>query len=114
MITNRLWEQINLNNNKMLNIKLFLDDVRPVPSGYYLVTNYDQFVSFLKEHGLPIFISFDHDLGEAKTGYDCAKYLVEYCLDHVKTLPDYKVHSQNPVGKENIEKLLENFKNRRR
>ena len=90
--------------------KLYLDDIRTVPTGYFLVTSYDEFVSFLKEHGLPIFISFDHDLGEGKTGYDCAKYLVEYCLDHFKTLPDYKVHSQNPVGKENIEKLLENFK----
>lgn len=94
--------------------KLYLDDIRAVPTGYFLVTSYDEFVSFLKEHGLPIFISFDHDLGEEKTGYDCAKFLVEYCLDHVETLPDYKVHSQNPVGKENIEKLLENFKNRKR
>jgi hypothetical protein len=97
----------------MVETKLFLDDVRPVPSGYFLVTNYDEFVSFLEQQGVPIFISFDHDLGDVKTGYDCAKYLVEFCLDNFLTLPDYKVHSQNPVGKENIEKLLENFKNRK-
>ena len=40
-----------------------------------------------------------------------AKYLVEYCLAHQLPLPNYQVHSQNPVGKENIERLLENFRN---
>ena len=40
-----------------------------------------------------------------------AKYLVEYCLAHQLPLPNYQVHSQNPVGTENIERLLDNFRN---
>lgn len=90
-------------------IRLYLDDLRETPKDYLRVYNYAEFVKWVNEHGLPDFISFDHDLGEGETGYDCAKFLVEYCLDHQMPLPYFTVHSQNPVGKENIEKLLENF-----
>ena len=90
-------------------MKLYLDDVRPTLESYQRVYNFDEFVKFIAEKGLPNFISFDHDLGEEKTGYDCSKFLVDYCLDHNLKLPEFHVHSQNPVGKENIEKLLKNF-----
>ena len=89
---------------------LYLDDLRPTPEGFDRVYSYEEFVDYLERKGLPDFISFDHDLGEDLSGYDCAKYLVEYCLTHQLPLPNYKVHSQNPVGKENIERLLENFR----
>lgn len=114
---------------------LFLDDVRyPIEAyrytkqdvflqkGWHIVRNYEQFVSRILEKGLPEMISFDHDLGVEhylrpnakefveKTGYDCAKWLVEYCMDNYLNLPKFYCHSMNPVGKENIEKLLKNFK----
>jgi len=73
------------------------------------VYNYADFVEYITQNGLPDFISFDHDLGEDESGYDCAKYLVEYCIEHNLQLPKFSVHSQNPVGKENIERLLNNF-----
>ena len=90
---------------------LYLDDLRPTPEGFDRVYSYEEFVAYLERKGLPDFISFDHDLGEDLSGYDCAKYLVAYCLAHQHPLPNYQVHSQNPVGRENIERLLENFKN---
>ena len=89
---------------------LYLDDLRSTPEGFDRVYSYEEFVTYLEKKGLPDFISFDHDLGEGLSGYDCAKYLVEYCLGHQFPLPNYQVHSQNPVGKENIERLLKNFK----
>ena len=92
-------------------MQLYLDDLRPTPEGFDRVYSYEEFVAYLERKGLPDFISFDHDLGEDFSGYDCAKYLVEYCLAHQLPLLDYQVHSQNPVGKENIERLLENFRN---
>ncbi|WP_449399682.1 cyclic-phosphate processing receiver domain-containing protein [Chryseobacterium wanjuense] len=60
---------------------------------------------------------FDHDLADEhylkpdsqefveKTGYDCAKWLIEYCMDNYLDLPKFYCHSMNPVGKENIESL---------
>ena len=52
----------------------------------------------------------DYDNIKEKTGLDCAKFLVEYCADENQPLPEYLVHSANPVGKKNIESFLENAK----
>ena len=46
---------------------------------------------------------------EEKTGYDCAKWLVEYCLDNDQLMPHFSVHSANPAGAENILHLLNNL-----
>lgn len=92
--------------------KLYLDDLRPIPQGFVGVRSYTEFVVYIETKGFPDFISFDHDLGLEESGYDCAKWLVDYCLDHNLQLPEFEVHSQNPVGKENILALLNNFRNR--
>ena len=44
----------------------------------------------------------------AKSGYDCAKWLVDYCLDNKVQIPEWNIQSANPVGKENIGSLLSN------
>ena len=126
---------------------LFLDDVRfPYEVGNYIypveikalyrlkewaiVRNYNEFVKYTNENGLPYCISFDHDLADEhyapemndkenyeklyekfteKTGYDCAKWLIEYLLDNDLKAPYTLCHSLNPAGKENIVKLFENF-----
>lgn len=90
-------------------MNLYLDDLRSTPQNFERVYDYDEFVNFINKNGVPEFISFDHDLGEGKTGFDCAKFLVEFCLDNGVSDINFQVHSQNPVGKENIEKLLGNF-----
>ena len=53
--------------------KLYLDDLRVTPEGFDRVYNYTDFVEYITQNGLPNFISFDHDLGEDESGYDCAK-----------------------------------------
>ena len=113
---------------------IFLDDCRS-PSylkdirSWEVVRNYQELVKLISEKGIPEFISFDHDLtiehyplfenenreipyGEykEKTGYHCAQWLIDYCLEHNIPFPDYQVHSMNPVGRLNIISLLENFK----
>lgn len=83
------------------------------------VKKYHDFVYWIMDNGLPDEISFDHDLSDIhcskstykeKTGMDCAKWLVDYCLDNKVKLPEYNVHSANPTGAENIERILSNFK----
>lgn len=106
--------------------KLFLDDTRNSPDNDWdVVRSYDEFVEYIETNGVPEIISFDHDLGEEhyrhylnscysgcdipydqfeeKTGYDCAKWLVEV----YKRLPEfYRVHSMNPVGALNIKFVM--------
>ena len=128
------------------NTFLFLDDERiPVDCATYMysrgvdcriyhkewvvVRSYGQFIKWIKENGLPEFISFDHDLGDVPklreelpieewfdlennrelTGMDCAKWLVNYCLDNNVSLPKWAVHSANPAGYDNIKGLLLSF-----
>ncbi len=91
-------------------MKLWLDDVRTPPDNYIVwVKTYKEFVRFVETNGPPDMVSFDHDLGGKKTGYDCAKWLVNKGIK----LKNFTVHSANPVGKENIIKLLEAFNERR-
>lgn len=96
------------------------------------VKDYNEFVAWIRENGLPAGINFDHDLADEhydpamyessanyneaannfkeKTGMDAAKWLVNYCMDNGLELPKYYVHSANPVGRENIQKYLYQFK----
>jgi len=109
---------------------LFLDDVRDANKFlqdirvWETARDYNQFVRLILKKGLPQFISFDHDLAwehygnpnvsqyTEKTGYDCAKWLVEFCMKTEQPLPDFQVHSMNPVGKINIQSLLTNYRDK--
>ena len=92
-------------------------DVSIYQKEWHVVRTYVEFVSWIETNGLPDFISFDHDLADFDddnmteySGMDCAKWLVEYCLDHKLTCPDFAIHSANPAGADNIAALLNNFK----
>jgi len=103
--------------------------------GWDVVRDYKEFTNYIKNNEMPTLISFDHDLADfhydykpeeyenlseedkikkfgnvEKTGLDCAKWLVEYCMDNNCKLPEFKSHSANPIGKKNIESYLKNAK----
>lgn len=97
---------------------LFIDDERFPPRDrrlWVIARDWEDVMMALRIHGMPEFISFDHDLGEdSHTGHDVAKLLVELDMNgesDFKLPPefDFYVHSQNPVGKANIEHLLRNY-----
>ena len=91
--------------------KLYLDDIRiPKTEGWDIVRNYDEFVFWVRLHGIPDELSFDHDLGEdtEKTGLNVAKWLGQYCIEKNTPFPKWNVHSANPVGKANIEAYINN------
>ncbi len=74
------------------------------------VKSYAEFVDWITINKTPDAICFDHDLGDdSLSGMDCAKWLVNYCMDTSFILPLYAIQSANPVGRENIDNLLKNF-----
>jgi len=94
-----------------------------------IVRDFDEFKEFVEKHGKDIsIISFDHDLAdshyiygepdynqcEEKTGYHCAIWFCDYFLENIsKYLTDFPktfCHSQNIIGKDNIEIYIRNFK----
>ena len=116
---------------------LFLDDVRvptdvtwaniPADQHYSLVRNYKEFVDLITLRGVPKYVCYDHDLADThyghglnnneipyesykeKTGYDAAKWLVNYCMERGIKHPPYVVHSMNPIGKQNIESYINSY-----
>jgi len=123
--------------NKQFNsYNLFLDDERKpsdvkwiaLPSVKWdIVRNYKDFVNIIEKLGLPSIVSFDHDLADEhysyvignvdspkqdfkeKTGMDCVKWLVNYCMVNDLDFPEYYIHSMNPIGKDNIESYIKQY-----
>ena len=98
---------------------LFLDDERqPVDNAlpeefqsWVVARSYAQVEALIEMNGLPKYVSFDHDLGEEKTGLSVAQLIVDTDIKCGSMDPDfdYYVHSQNPIGKKNITGLLEGY-----
>ena len=99
------------------------------PVEWIVVKTYDEFVNTIQKNGIPACISFDHDLGDEhyqeyfranngdktirygnfkeKTGFECAKWLANFCVDTGTPLPLYYIHTLNGMGRMNIFAILE-------
>lgn len=96
---------------------LFLDDLRePPPGDWIVVRSSAEAIAWCEAHGAPDHISFDHDLGGDDTGMRLAHWLVNRDLDanevHQTWLPvhfTYTIHSANPVGRINLDSLLQSY-----
>lgn len=92
-----------------------------VEEDWTIVRNYNEFKEAILKHAGNIEkVSFDHDLADEhynqnswgsttykeKTGFDCAKLLLEHYQSKNLKLPKIYVHSMNPVGTENIKNLF--------
>lgn len=96
-----------------MNYKLFLDDERNPPDDgevWVVCRSSNEAFEYIQKHGIPKFFSFDHDLGGEDTVMTFLKRWVIELWDGKTAPPDYKVHSQNPVGAQNIISYLETWK----
>ena len=109
-----------------MSYNLFLDDIRRPEDAlkymglsiydmmeWIIIRNYYAFITIIEKKGVPNIISFDHDLADIhykkqnfdyddknyeKTGFHCAKWLIDYCLDNEKELPKkIIIHSMNSL-----------------
>ena len=89
----------------------WIDVYSPINGDYDVVwvKTYDEFVKYITENNLPDGVCFDNDLGEEKEGYDCVKWLVNYCQDNNLKFPPYSIHSYNVVAKANMFSFINNF-----
>jgi hypothetical protein len=105
----------------------------PFHYSWDIVRSYKEFIEYILQKGLPERISYDHDLSlehypltnddvekpieysthKEKTGLHCAIFVTEYCLVNNLELPDWYVHSFNPVGRQNIINELSGFERMR-
>ena len=98
---------------------IYVDDIRKCP-----YSEDDKFIIFTARtynaaievidycssfKNVEIYIDLDHDLGEEKSGYDIAKYIVENQIP----IAGYAIHSMNPIGVFNIHQLMYHYGYRR-
>lgn len=100
-------------------MKIYLDDERPTPEGWIGFNTAEKLINFIDlydfNHGndyVPIeIISLDHDLGVGKSGYDFLVWLEEKVYNNVSfSIPSLVIHSANPVGKQNMMRVIESIK----
>lgn len=88
---------------------VWLDDERPMPSGYDIHIKTAAEAIELIRSGAVSSISLDHDLGNAEngTGYEVAKFIEEGAFNGTVKPIEVRVHSANPVGASNMRKSIE-------
>ena len=90
-------------------MRLWIDDIKQPPDETWIwAKSYKTAVLFILKYKDKIaHISFDHDLGEEKTGYDIAKFIEYGAFLRVMPVISWHIHSSNPVGSENIRRAMQ-------
>ncbi len=111
-------------------MKVWLDDVRPMPEGFDIhAKTADEAINLLAS-GQVEMISFDHDLApehyavalaemdgfdvggaagypDPKTGYDVARWLELAVVKGRVKMPEWSIHTANPPGGDRIRAALQ-------
>lgn len=75
--------------------------------GMVWVKTVDEAKEYIKQGNVD-YISFDHDLSTPQTGYDLAKWIEEQAFLGVIAPIIWCIHSQNMVGRANIDRAMRN------
>lgn len=95
---------------------------------WVIVRSYSEFAETIKTKfssgEFPGLVSFDHDLADIhynpqlfqesfeyheETGADCANFIVHFCLENELNLPEFYVHSANPLGAQRIYDNMQDY-----
>ena len=83
-------------------MKLWIDDIRPAPEGWYWANTVAEGLGILTGPEFVSEVSFDHDMGGDMT----TRPIVMHLAEHGGWPPVCRVHSQNNVGREWIEGMV--------
>ena len=91
-------------------MRLWIDDTRPAPEGYARAYSVRQAIAFIlgnEDYGTPYeLIDLDHDAGDyAQYGGDYIK-LLDWLEETGRNYP-IRIHSMNPVGVENMRRIIQ-------
>jgi hypothetical protein len=93
-------------------MKIWVDDLRPVPSGYVGTKSVNETIELiekLENAGERIeLLDLDHDLGDyASQGGDAIRIL-DYLAERGTFYP-VTIHTANPVGRANMERMIQRY-----
>ena len=91
---------------------LFIDDLREPPRDqeWVVCRSTEEAIDQVRLRGMPSVMSLDHDLGDDDTTMVFLRCLVNELWDGGTPPPDYRVHSANPVGAQNIISFMESWR----
>ena len=99
----------------MKELRIWLDDMRDLPimpsyrskdEWWNIHCKTAESAIWLIKGGNVRAISFDHDLGTKKNGYDVAKFIEKQAALGILDKIDYLIHSGNPVDSQNIDAAM--------
>ena len=87
-------------------MKLWIDDIRPAPNGFIWAKSVNEAKCIISSNETEIeMIDIDHDAGEyVKGGGDYIK-LLDWLEETGQNFPIH-IHSMNPVGAENMRRII--------
>ena len=93
-------------------MKIWMDDLRPAPNGFIWCRSVNEAKQTIIAAVEPIeLIDCDHDLGDyASDGGDGIK-LLDWLAETGQHYP-VRLHTMNPVGRENMQRLIERYWNK--
>lgn len=93
----------------MLPLKIWLDDLRPAPTGYAWcksVNECKKTILSAEEEGREIeVIDCDHDLGDYYSDGGDGIVIIDFLIERDRLYP-VKLHTANPVGRANMERAI--------
>lgn len=112
MVTDFLKDNIGIFEEGRVEMRLWLDDIRPAPEGFVWVKSVNAAKKVIElSETKQIFtelIDVDHDLGDyANDGGDAIK-LLDRLAERGIFYP-IKIHTANPVGRVNMERLIARY-----
>lgn len=93
-------------------MKIWLDDIRSVPEGYVGARSVNETIRLIEDAELKVIeieiLDLDHDLGDfASDGGDAIKIL-DFLVERETYYP-IAIHKSNPVGRANMERMINRF-----
>ncbi len=93
-------------------MKIWVDDLRPVPEGYEWARSVNQAISLVEKAevaGEEIeLLDLDHDLGDYYFDGGDAIKLLDW-LAQRDTFYPVRIHTANPVGRENMQRMIARY-----
>lgn len=97
--------------------QIWLDDIRPAPEGYMWFKSVNDTKSFIeskKDNSCVFMLDLDHDLGDYSYDGGDAIRLIEWLLwegynemNWIEFI--FNLHTMNPVGKQNMQALIDRY-----
>jgi hypothetical protein len=93
-------------------MRIWLEDLRPAPLGYISVLSVNQAIELIKKAeavGIGIeMLDLDHDLGDFYNDGGDAIKLLDWLAERGTFYP-VKLHTANPIGRANMERMLARY-----